>query len=130
VEESPPEAVHGVHSERLVELMRGLDRLRNERLPTSMDVASMETLQAEEIERVSGSLAESARAIPGAGAGATMSEGDRELFLQLADDLDRAATQLGKVPADSPEAIRAQVQEIEATCNACHRHFGIPRSPG
>jgi hypothetical protein len=122
VEDTPPAALHGVHTQRLVELMRGLERLRNQRLPTAMDVAGAKTAREREIEQVSRSLAASARAIPEVAADAPMSDDDRQAFLRMAADLERAATQLGasrparRVTSDSaspgsstpPEAIPEQ----------------------
>jgi cytochrome c556 len=125
VEDTAPAALHGVHTQRLVELMRGLERLRNERLPTAMDVAGAETAREREIEQVSRSLAASARAIPAVAADAPMSDEDRQAFLRMAADLERAATQLGASPARSPDGLREQVQQIETTCQSCHRRFRI-----
>ena len=61
---TPEPAIHAVHSERLLELMRGLERLRDERLPQAMDVEAAETRRAEGIAEVAHAMMASARLIP------------------------------------------------------------------
>jgi cytochrome c556 len=130
VEQAAPESVHGVHSQRLVELMRGLERLRDARLPSAMDLAGVEAGREREIDRVSRDLAASARAIAPAVTALAMSDADRREFLGLAAELERRAEDLATAPVATPDAVRTRVAAIEETCQACHRRFRISGGPG
>jgi len=129
LEERPAAAAHALHDERLRQLMRGLDRLRNERLPKTLDTAGDEAREAAQISRVARALAESATQLvssapPGAG------EPDRAAFRELALELDRQARSLAE---DAPTLTRGQgaarLAEIDATCAGCHGRFRIPETP-
>lgn len=126
VEKTPAAAEHSVHSERLVELMRGLDRLRFERLPKAMDVEIERERQVREIEEVARSIARSAEQIPAAADRAQLDETERQEFLERADILRRKAEALGEESRRlTSEQLRAEVEAISETCDGCHARFRI-----
>lgn len=128
VDESPPSAVHGVHQQRLQQLMDDLDRLRNERLPRAFDVRSEEERRAREVARVAGDLANSATQIPAA-APAGLDERERAAFLALARELEQRTRRLAEQAESlTPEQRGTLLEEIDATCASCHRRFRIPRN--
>ena len=55
LEETAPASSHAVHAERLVEVMRGLDRLVEERLPRDMDKGWERDRRVEDLSTVAGS---------------------------------------------------------------------------
>jgi cytochrome c556 len=134
VGEASGAAVHGVHSERLSELMRGLARLQAERLPQAMDVEIEERRRSAEIADVARSMARAGEEIPAAALEAGLDDDARAEFQLLADALVRGANRLA-VLADAPEVgvtrldgLRAASREIEVICDRCHSQFRIPRA--
>lgn len=126
LEQAPESAAHGVHGQRLRELMTSLDRLRHERLPKSLDVDVEEDRQAREIARVAGEMAKSAERIPQA-IPARLNERERSEFRGLAVVLEAQVEDLAEIaPEISREQRRARLDEIDVTCNDCHRQFRIP----
>ena len=131
------EAVHGVHSDRLSELMGGLARLQAERLPQAMDVGIEERRRAQEIAGVARSMARSGEQIAPAAQLqlAGLDDSARTDFQRLADALVRSANQLAEdaveVDAANPvrlDELRARLGEIESICHQCHSQFRIPRA--
>jgi len=126
LEQSPESAAHAVHEQRLAELMGSLDRLRNERLPKSLDVEVEEERQAREIARVARAMAESAARIPQA-TPPFLDDRERAEFLDLAHALQRQTEDLvAQAPTLTREQRRARLGEIDAICGDCHLRFRIP----
>lgn len=123
LDRAPPGAAHGVHSERLLELMHGLERLSRERLPRAMNVAEAEAGRAAQIEAVALALADSAREIPAAARGAPLSEGERRAFDAAAAQLEEVARALGRSAGRSPEQLEPAVRSVEDVCASCHADF-------
>lgn len=116
---------HAIHGERLVELMRGLDRLLGDRLPQAMDLRGERERRAREIAEVAVAMAASAEQIPDAALGAQGGE-DRARLRELAEELRRRSLALAEASrAPAPELLRARVASVEATCDACHRRFRL-----
>jgi cytochrome c556 len=125
LEEAPAPQRHAVHSERLEELMGGLRRLLEERLPQAMDVEAQRAVQAEEIGKVARALARSARRIPTV-APQDLSPTQREEIWRRSEDLARHADTLAADAARlDATALRARVETLHATCAGCHRTLGI-----
>jgi len=129
VEHTRGEAVHAVHEERLRQLMRELDRLRDERLPKALDMEVELQRQGREVERVAQAMAESAAMIAAA-APARLDADERKEFLALADDLRRRSEALAmEAPTLTPAQRGARLAEIDTTCGRCHARFRIPGGP-
>jgi cytochrome c556 len=129
LERTPAPAAHGVHSERLAELMRGLERLSQERLPRAMDVSGERERRADEIASVARAMADSAQRIAGVADALSLAGEERAAFLELAAELQRHCRQLSEDAPDlTPEELRRRAHEIDGTCGACHGRFRIPRS--
>lgn len=126
LEKTPASAAHAVHEQRLSELMGSLDRLRNERLPKAMDVAIEEEREAREVARVARALADSAAQISAA-APANLDPGERAEFLALALEFQQRSERLAEVRDSplTPELRRLRLDEIDATCDECHRQVRI-----
>jgi len=118
-----PVAAHGIHDARLRELMRGLERLSQERLPRAMDVGEAEAGRAEQIRRVAQDLAASAREIPVAVDASAMPHAERDAFVAAAVNLENAAHALGARAGDSPHELQAAVRVVDAACRSCHAGF-------
>lgn len=126
LEQTAEPAAHGVHVERLAVLMRDLDYLRDERLPQALDVRKEESRRTREIARVARAMAESAQRILAAEP-ANLEADQRADFHALAETLRRRCARLGdEAPRLSATERRAQLDEIDATCAACHGRFRIP----
>lgn len=131
LERTPPPAAHAVHGERLDELMRGLERLRSERLPQAMDVREAGNRRADQIATVARAMAASAARIAEAADQGSLDESQRREFAALAEELAQRSRRLADdAPRLEPDALRARLAGIEATCDACHRRFRIPRDGG
>ena len=123
---TPEAAGHAVHERRLADLMRGLDRLRGERLPKVLDVEVEEARQVREVARIAGSMADSAARIPAA-MPAELDGDERAGFLALASDLERRARRFSfDAPQLTFEERRLELAAIDATCEQCHLRFRIP----
>jgi cytochrome c556 len=132
VHETPDRAVHGIHSQRLAELMRGLERMRSERLPQAMDPQIEERRRVETISRVANSMAQSAEQIADAASTGPLDEASRQEFVRLAGTLQRDALQIAEDAEDpdgaSIDELRARLRAMEAICDQCHERFRISRS--
>ncbi len=127
VEAAPAPAAHAVHEQRLAALMRGLEQLRDGRLPKALDPLEEERRQARELARVADAMASSAvwiaRAPP-----ADLDAEQRADFEALARRLEVQCANLGDDAVGLDDAGRRQrVSEIDSTCDACHVRFRIPR---
>lgn len=126
LEAAPPGASHGIHDERLRQLMRELDRLRNERLPQALDKAEEEERDAASIARVAGAMADSAPRIASS-APPRLSAPERVELRQLADALEsQARTLAARARTLTPDERAARLEEIDLTCRTCHSRFRIP----
>jgi len=125
LERTPAPAAHAVHERRLLPLMRELDRLRTERLPKALDVASEEERQADEIARVARAMADSAARIPEA-IPSHLDDRQRTEFLELAARLGRQTARLAdEAERLTPDERRRTLAEMDSTCDSCHTRFGI-----
>jgi hypothetical protein len=126
LEATPAPAVHVVHGERLVELMRGLERLRRERLPKEMNVEAELEVRSERVAEVALALAASARRIPDSADVSGLDVDERRRFRELTEELgarsERLAEQARRRPVGNLEEAVASVEE---TCNLCHVRFRV-----
>ena len=128
LERASEPAAHAVQAQRLDQLMRGLSRLRDDRLPRNMDVRGEEERRAERIAKIALAMAQAADRIPGAASDAELDPAQQAEFARHADALRREAQKLADVaPELSSAEIRAQAEAIDATCDQCHQQFRIPR---
>lgn len=126
LEETAPPASHAVHSTRLAQLMRGVERLADERLPKALDAQEEVGRRTAEVSSVARDLAASAAQIPDAIAGLALSEEERGEFRALADALRMRALELADLaPQLAPDDLRARAEAIEESCNACHGLFRV-----
>jgi cytochrome c556 len=124
---TPEPASHAVHSERLHELMAGLDRLSRQRLPQAMDTRGERVRRAEQIAAVGQALAESAGDIAGATGDAGLAPDERQEFVQLALELRRRAQELAETaPGLSEREMHERAAAVERACERCHARFRIP----
>jgi len=122
--ETPAPAAHAVHGMRLAELMRGLERLRSERLPQAMDVETERESRAQLVSEVALAMADSAERIPEATEVATLDPDRRREFLERAEALRRGALALAqRAGRRPPVSLDADVAALEATCQGCHQRF-------
>lgn len=127
LERAPAPAAHGVHSQRLTELMRGLERLRDARLPQAMDIHAERELRAGSIAEVARAMARSARDIEHAPLGADLDGAQHHEFRRLAQQLGERSERLAEeAPSLSLHAVEERVEAIQATCDACHQQFRLP----
>ena len=133
VRAASPGATHGVHAGRLAELMQGLDRLTNARLPKAMDAAQEREWRVREVEVVAGRIADSAAQIPST-APPSMRDGlDQRDFREKAAVLEIRARSLADDAASlSPPDLDARIEELRQACAACHRRYrpGYHEPPG
>jgi cytochrome c556 len=126
LERTAAPAAHGIHDERLVSMMRNLDRLRDERLPKAFDVREEQDRQALEVARVAQAMADSAAQIPAA-APADLDAAQLAEFRSLATALQHLCAGLAEAaPRLTNTQRRARLADIDATCNECHGRFRIP----
>lgn len=133
LEQAPPAAAHAIHDERLHSLMHDLDRLRNERLPKSMDEAEIERRQVQELVEIARAMAASAAQIPDTVTpeleGPEREEAERELAA-LALQLEERATRFAdRAPELRPDERAAELEALDATCAACHSRFRVWLEP-
>jgi cytochrome c556 len=125
-----PPGRHALHSMRLEQQMRGLERLALERLPKALDKQEAEDRRKAEVAEVARAMADSASRIADAGHALDLGAAELREFLALADALRRRAQQLAD---DAPRLpigeIRVRAQAIDASCAGCHERFRIPRQP-
>jgi len=120
-------AAHGVHNERLQQLMRRLGRLEGERLPKALDVNGARQRQVEEVELIARAMAGSAAQIPEIAAGIELDEGEREEIVDRARALEERCLALARdAPGLSLGEMTARLEEIDRTCNGCHEQFRPP----
>jgi len=125
---APESAAHAVQAQRLDELMRGLARLREDRLPRNMDVRGEEERRAERIAKIALAIAQAANRIPGAASDAELDPAQQEEFARLADALRQEAQKLADLALGlSGAEMQAQAEAIDATCDQCHQQFRIQR---
>lgn len=119
-----PAEEHAVHAERLVEVMRVLNRLVNERLPRSMDVRVERDRRVEEVAALAGAIAESARRIPARAEGRALGHAEQRVFAGRARVLEERAAALAEDAATlTPEAMDRRVDGLREACATCHSRF-------
>lgn len=127
---TPAPERHALHSERLEQHMRGLERLALRRLPRALDKQEAEDRRKAEVAEVARALADSASRIADAAQTLELDDAERREFLGLAEALRRQAQQLAeeapRLPADE---MRDRAQALDARCAGCHERFRIPRRP-
>jgi hypothetical protein len=129
--EAPPPARHAVNSERLRQLMRGLERLGGDRLPRELDLRQERRRRAEELAAIALALAESAEQIPLVLGEVELEPAQREEFTRLAAALRARCLELAERAPELPEAeLRARLDAVGESCDACHRRFRVlPAAP-
>jgi hypothetical protein len=126
--EAPGPARHAVHSERLTQVMRGLDRLDQERLPQGLDLEVASGPWVAELVAVAQAIARSAEEIPQAAFQASLTESEHVAFHQRAALLRERALALARGAEQmSPEERSRAVVELRETCDGCHTEFRAPR---
>lgn len=124
--QTPPPAAHAVHAERLVEVMRGLDRLTGSRLPQAMDEDWERERRAAEVAAVASEIAASARLIP---IPADLDASERRNFTTHVEALEEAATSLAEGAGSlTTEALDVRVSILRSVCDSCHRRFRVPQA--
>jgi cytochrome c556 len=124
VQASPPAATHGVHAQRLAELMQGLDRLSSERLPKAMNRQQEREWRVREVESVASGIADSAAQIPGVAPQRMRDGTNSRAFRENAAVLEiRARSLADDANTLTPDELNARVAELRDTCAACHRRF-------
>jgi hypothetical protein len=119
--------LHAVHSARLREIMRQLDRLTSDRLPQEMDVRPERDRRLSELAATADAMAGAAERIPGAAGRVALDAPHRGLFPMLAEILrDQALELRQRAGADDPRGAETVLEQITVTCNACHALFRQP----
>jgi hypothetical protein len=127
LEATTPAEAHAVHAERLVAVMRGLDRLVEERLPRAMDEEWERERRVEELVTVARALASSARRIHTRAEARDWSHAEQRAFAGRALVLEQRADALAESAATlTPEEVSERVEELREACAACHRRFRDP----
>jgi hypothetical protein len=125
---TPAGAHHGVHTERLLGVMRGLDRLTGERLPQDLDVESAGEVRVEELVELAEAIAASAEEIPQAAFQASLTEPERVAFHQRAALLRERALALARDARTlSPEQRAQATSQLRDVCDGCHAEFRAKR---
>lgn len=123
---APPAVEHAVQGERLEAVMRGLDRLSNERLPRALGTRDVRGPRVAEVERIAAVLADSAAEIPVAANDLGLGPAERGEFLGYAAQLEREARALARdAQALAPDALDARVAQLQDVCDTCHQRFRI-----
>jgi hypothetical protein len=127
---TPPAAEHAVHAARLAELMRGLERLTDERLPQALDLETERARRAERVGVAARAVADSAAQIPEAADAfvAALEPAERAVFAGLAETLEARAQSLAEEAGSlSGPALTARLEGLRGVCDGCHLRFRIPR---
>jgi cytochrome c556 len=129
LEAATPAEAHAVHAARLVEVMRGLDRLVEERLPRGMDETWERERRVEELSTVASAISASARQIHARAGERDRSHAEQRAFAGRALVLEQRADALAENTATlTPEEIVTRVEALREACAACHRRFRDPPS--
>jgi hypothetical protein len=122
--DAPPASRHPIHSQRLEQIMRGLDRLSDDRLPKEMDIEVERERRVAEVVRVSEAMASSARQILPAIEEIPLSGGERQEMRALTGDLEQRSLALAReAPELSLAEMHLALDEISKTCDICHAQF-------
>ena len=131
--ESDPEAhlkpglVHAIHSDKLRRIMNDLKGLADDRLPQEMDIPGAQTRHFEKISRTADAMARSAPRIKAILPELGLANDARRVFLEMADQLESNALELGRHAASGRWKETSQaVEAIKSTCDACHGLFRFP----
>ncbi len=115
-----------MHGERLRELMRGLERLRTERLPTALDPDVETEARGEQVAAVALAMADSAARIPEAADTRGLDAEEQRAYAALADALEEALRRLAdQARLEPPGDLEPSRAAVEATCRGCHGRFRI-----
>jgi len=130
VAETPVGARHAVHSERIRELMAGLDRLERGRLPQAMDVELERDRRIDDVARAARDLAESAGELADLAPKLDLDAVKREAFVGHARALERDTRALAdEAPVLSVAAMRERTLAIRTDCDRCHDQFRVDPNP-
>ncbi len=131
----PPEAMagearHAVHTAQLRRIMKDLGRRRRVSWPQEVEeeyAADERETRAQTLERskhVASSLATASKLIPAAIADAEMSDEDRKGFAAQVDVLHKQSLDLhGLAIRGDVRGMKRLLEEIDATCKACHDRY-------
>ncbi|NNL66672.1 MAG: cytochrome c [Myxococcales bacterium] len=123
----PAASRHAVHSERLAEVMKSLDRLANERLPPEMDVETASGPWVAELVDVSEAIARSSEQIPQAAFQASLTRSEHVTFHQAAALLRERALRIAReAETMTPAERRGAVLDLRESCEGCHQDFRAP----
>lgn len=126
VDEAGQPLQHAIHSERLTEIMKGLERLNGEKLPQEVDPEPVQQRRIAEIIEVAGAMEESAAHIPDVLGDVELSKERRSQFVAMADELGALSRELKEKGKDLNVAeINAEMEKIRGVCQSCHQKFRI-----
>jgi len=115
-------ALHAVHNERLQELMGELRRHVPEEWGTTLEREQ----EMSEIANVAAAMAKTAQYIPDVLKNVRLPEEEKRLFTNLADKLRDQSLELEQHAKKKRNGdIANSLENILATCNACHTAFRI-----
>ena len=127
---APAVESHAVYDDRLRDLMADMQAATNENWPEKVDEehtppsASDSSLAFEKAKPLADALARSAERIPETVAHLVMVEADRRAFRAQAETLRDQALLLSAAAKKRDSAdMRGVLQNIDATCRACHARF-------
>ncbi|HVP09997.1 MAG TPA: hypothetical protein VMV94_02295 [Phycisphaerae bacterium] len=121
-------AMHGVQNDRLRELMGNMSQLRDE-----SDYSRPLELQQDrdQCATVARSLAESAGKLPDLAPSLKLDEHETKVYLGLAAKLrQQALAYADTAQRGTFRELNQSMDQMMATCNACHSLFRGPRVPG
>jgi cytochrome c556 len=125
-DEASREAAHAIEDRRLRTIMDELARLRPDRLPQELDVASERRRRMREIGKAADALAATAGDIPDVLQNVTLSTADRQEFLGLAARLRGQALELDQAAAaDDIASVEDLMARIDRTCDDCHGAYRV-----
>ena len=115
---------HVVHSARLHELMAGLRRLPPERLPQELDPGRRESEAFASLVETAKHLQMTAAELPASLPADALDPGEKQRFDELAVELGRGASELGRAAelGDRGEVARV-IGRLEGSCDACHLRY-------
>lgn len=129
-------AMHAVHSQQLEQIMSDLSGITFERLPQELGESGGQRVELGEIAKVADNMVQAASRIPSAIDEVKLEPAEQKVFVTLADRLGTQASTLRRQARQNEmAAVRASLQEINATCISCHTlfrdpsaiHIGLPR---
>ena len=117
-------SLHRVKSTELKAAMRDMNSLVFERFYSEIDRDNMRVRYSKEIAEMARSMAKDIRTIRQIGGALELKDEERQIFLSLAEELDRQSEDLLKVASShKTEAIQPALDRLVNICNRCHEKF-------